>query len=158
MRVSNIRTWAETHQDLFLDLVRIYLGVALFVKGIWFIMHRDELLRILQSSGDFFIAPGMIAHYVIPAHLVGGVLLAVGLLTRFAAILQLPVLLGAVFYVYAPQVVAFRMTSVEPRQSLELAALVLFLLALVAVFGAGRLSLDNWLARRPEATMHPQPA
>jgi len=100
----------------------------------------------------------MIAHYVIPAHLVGGALLAVGLLTRFAAILQLPILLGAVFYVYAPQVVAFRMSSVEPRQSLELAAMVLFLLALVAVFGAGRLSLDNWLARRPEATMHPQPA
>ena len=156
MRVSNIRTWAETHQDLFLDLVRIYLGVALFVKGIWFIMNRDELLRLLQSSGD--LAPGMIAHYVIPAHLVGGALLAVGLLTRFAAILNLPVLLGAVFYVYAPQVVAFRMTSVEPRQSLELAALVLFLLGLVAVFGAGRLSLDNWLARRPGATMHPQPA
>jgi uncharacterized membrane protein YphA (DoxX/SURF4 family) len=115
-------------------------------------------MRLLQSSGDTFIAPGMIAHYVIPAHLVGGALLAAGLLTRFAAILQLPVLLGAVFYVYAPQVIAFRMTSVEPRQSLELAALVLFLLALVAVFGAGRLSMDHWLARRAGPAMHPQPA
>ena len=153
MRTSNIRSWAETHQDLFLDLVRIYLGVALFIKGIWFIMNRGELLGLLQSSGDLFIAPGTIAHYIIPAHLVGGLLLALGLLTRFAAILQIPILLGAVFYVYTP-----RVFSLEPRQSLELAALVLFLLILIAAFGAGRFSLDNWLTRRTEPEWHPQPA
>src|SRR6185436_10006213 len=141
-----------------LDLVRIYLGVALFIKGLWFIMNREELLRLLQSSGDLFIAPGMIAHYVIPAHLVGGALLAAGLLTRFAALLQIPILLGAVFYVYAPQITTFQMMSAEPRQSLELAGLVLFLLVLVAIFGAGRLSMDNWLARRSDMTIQPQPA
>ena len=119
MRVSNARTWAEGHQDLFLDLVRIYLGIALFIKGLWFIVNRDELLRLLQQSCEAFIAPGMIAHYVIPAHLVGGALLALGLLTRFGAILQLPVLLGAVFYVYAPQIIAFRVMTAEPRQSFE---------------------------------------
>jgi putative oxidoreductase len=158
MRISNIRTWADSHQDLFLDIVRIYLGIALFIKGLYFIKNREELLQILQNSADTFIAPGMIAHYVIPAHLVGGALLAAGLLTRFAAILQLPVLAGAVFFVYAPQVIAFQMTSVGPRQSLELAALVLFLLTLVAVFGAGRLSVDHWLSRRAGPAMQPQAA
>jgi uncharacterized membrane protein YphA (DoxX/SURF4 family) len=153
MRTSNIRLWAETHQDVFLDLVRMYLGVALFIKGVWFIVNRGELLRLLQSSGDLFIAPGTIAHYIIPAHLVGGALLALGLLTRFAAILQIPILLGAVFYVYTPQVF-----TLEPRQSLELAALVLFVLVLIATFGAGRLSLDHWLARRSETGLHAQPA
>src|SRR5687767_15118085 len=137
MKSNQLMKWAEGHQYLFLDLVRIYLGVALFIKGLWFIINRDALMKILEGSGEMFIGPGFWAHYIIPAHLVGGALLAIGLLTRFAAILQLPVLLGAVFYVYAPRVVAFGVMEVEPRQSFELAAFVLFILALISGFGAG---------------------
>lgn len=157
MKSNQLMKWAEAHQYLFLDLVRIYLGVALFIKGLWFIINRDKLMEILQSSGDMFIGPGFWAHYIIPAHLVGGILLALGLLTRFAAILQLPVLLGALF-IYAPRVAAFAAMEVEPRQSFELAALVLFILALISVFGAGRLSLDHVLMRRTPVDFHPQPA
>jgi uncharacterized membrane protein YphA (DoxX/SURF4 family) len=39
----------------------------------------------------------MIAHYVAVAHLVGGLMLLFGLYTRLATLVQLPVLIDAVF-------------------------------------------------------------
>ncbi len=68
-------------------------------------------------------------------------MLAIGLLTRVAALFQIPILLGAVFSVSLPQ-----MLTLEPRQNLEFAALVLFPTVLVAVRGAGRCSLDYYLS------------
>ena len=87
-------------------------------------------------------APAAIAHYVVLAHLFGGLLMALGLLTRVAALVHIPVLLAAVFYIYLP-----KMIFLEPRQSLEFSSLVLFLLLLFAAFGAGRWLLDHYLSR-----------
>ena len=143
--VDRIKLWTETHSDLFIDLVRIYLGTGLFVKAIYFMTHRDFLMNIIEGSGTSWFAPAAMAHYVIMAHLFGGFLLAIGLLTRVAALFQIPILLGAVFYVYLP-----KMVTLEPRQNLEFAALVLFLTVLVAVRGSGRCSLDYYLARHPQ--------
>ena len=153
MHLQPIKRWAEAHADVFLDLVRIYLGAGLFVKGIFFMVNRDYLDKLLRDSGDLVIAPVTIAHYVIPVHIFGGILLALGLLTRVAALLQLPILLGAMFWIYLPKAMA-----VEPRLNFEFSALVLFLMLLIVVFGAGRWSVDHWLARREPGELHPQPA
>lgn len=91
----------------------------------------------------------MMAHYVILAHLFGGLLMALGLITRVAALVQIPIVLAAVFYVYLP-----KMMFLEPRQSLDrnvrlaFSGLVLLLLLLTAAFGAGRWSLDHYLSRK----------
>lgn len=153
MDLQPSKRWAEAHTDVFLDLVRIYLGLGLCAKGIFFMAHREYLQKLLEDSGNLVIAPVTIAHYVIPIHIFGGILLTLGLLTRVAALLQLPILLGAMFWVYLP-----KMMAVEPRQSLEFSALVLFLIVLIMIFGAGRWSVDHWLARREPAELHPQPA
>ena len=63
-------------------------------------------------------------------------MLALGLLTRLAAMIQIPILTGAVFVIH------LREGLVSPEQSLELAALVLFLLLIVFAFGPGKWSLD----------------
>ena len=68
-----------------MDLVRIYLGVALFFKGIYFMANREALLQIMEEAGSWSIVSGTIAHYIVLAHLFGGLLLAAGLVTRFAA-------------------------------------------------------------------------
>src|SRR3989442_7587627 len=114
MPFHRFKGWAETHADIFLDLTRVYLGIGLLVKGFCFLAHGDYLMKLVQDEGDLFIAPATIAHYVIPVHIVGGALLAAGLLTRIAALAQLPILIGAMFWVYLPKMVA-----VEPRQNLE---------------------------------------
>ncbi len=98
---------------------------------------------MLQASDNAVFLRAAVDHYVIPAHIAGGALLAMGLLARVAALVQIPVLLGAIFYVYLP-----RAMMLEPRQNLEFTALVLFLMVLIVVFGAGRVSLDNRLFGR----------
>jgi len=152
--LNECRQWLVDHEDAFRDLVRIYLGIGLFIKGVYFMSHQDDLNQLLQRLDSASFAQAAAAHVVIPVHLVGGILLALGLLTRVAALAQIPILLGAVFYVYLP-----KMTLIEPRQNLEFSLLVLFLLVLLFLFGAGRYSLDYRLARRrPEEAQAPSPA
>jgi uncharacterized membrane protein YphA (DoxX/SURF4 family) len=133
----SLQRWADEHPDVFADLIRIYLGVGLFVKGLYIMSHRDEIFAMLGGA-NFSMSMMAAAHYVIPAHLAGGVLLVCGLLTRWAAGAQIPPLVGALFYVMLP-----RFSALEMRQSLEFTALVLFLLLLVTIFGAGRLAIDR---------------
>jgi putative oxidoreductase len=136
--------WIKTHGDLALDLVRMYLGVGLIIKAVYFMGHSDYLMHQMDTMGSLWFAPAILVHYVILAHLVGGICLLLGLFTRSAAIIQLPILASALFYIHLPNMVA----SVEARQSVEFAGLVLFLLALISVYGAGRWSMDNWLGRQ----------
>ncbi len=136
--------WIKTHGDLALDLVRIYLGIGLFVKAVYFMTHSDELLHNMDSMGSMWFAPAILAHYVVLAHLVGGVCLLLGLFTRTAALIQLPILFSALVFVHMPNMVA----SAQARESVEFTGLLLFLLALLSVYGAGRWSLDHWLAKK----------
>jgi putative oxidoreductase len=141
--------WIKVHGDLFLDLIRIYLGIGLFWKGVYFASHTSELTRLMEESSNLWFASGAIAHAVIFAHLVGGFFLAIGLITRAAALVQVPVLATAVFYVHLPK--AF--SIIESRQNFEFTALILFLLVLVSIYGAGRWSVDYILARRENARL-----
>jgi uncharacterized membrane protein YphA (DoxX/SURF4 family) len=118
--------------------VRIYLGIALVVRGALFIADPAPILGFIRVSGDWFW-PMAIAHYVALAHVGGGIFLTIGLVTRVAALVQIPPLVGAVFFVH------FADGLLQPGQSLELAALVLLLLFTFAVFGAGRLSVEAML-------------
>ena len=84
------------------------------------------------------------------AHLCGGLLLALGLVTRIAAFVQLPALLGAVFVVHLQE--GFFTTE----QNLEFSLLVLFLLVLAFLHGPGEWSLDRCLADRRGLTVDEQ--
>jgi uncharacterized membrane protein YphA (DoxX/SURF4 family) len=124
-----------------LDLIRIYLGVGLMVRGALFISRPEVLLDFLKRSHSWFV-PLALSQYVVAAHLCGGILLALGLGTRLAAAAQIPPLLGAVLFVHIGE------GLLTAGQSLEFAALVLAMLGAFSVFGSGRLSLDSWLAKR----------
>jgi putative oxidoreductase len=151
--INDCKQWIESHMDVVIDLVRMYLGVGLFAKGLYFLMHQGELSKLLEGTNNVAFAQGALAHYVIPAHLVGGLLLAMGLLTRLAALSQIPILIGAVLYVWLP-----KMLFIEQRQNLEFSALVLFLLVLIFVYGAGRLSLDHLITKKESRQLHAHPA
>jgi uncharacterized membrane protein YphA (DoxX/SURF4 family) len=118
------------------DLLRIYLGVALFVRGALFVADPGRVLSFVVRSGDWFW-PLLIAHYVGMAHLGGGILLTLGLATRLAAAIQVPILFGAVFLVHWHEGI------LSAGQGLELAGLVLVMLLAFSIFGAGPLSLDH---------------
>jgi uncharacterized membrane protein YphA (DoxX/SURF4 family) len=124
-----------------LDVIRIYLGIGLMVRGALFISNPDVLINYLRNTNTWFL-PLAASQYVVAAHLCGGILLALGLGTRFAAAVQVPPLIGAVLFVHIGE------GLLTVGQSLEFAALVLAMLSAFTVFGAGRLSLDYWLPKR----------
>lgn len=121
-----------------LAIVRIYLGIGLAIRGAMFVGQPEILLGLIDSTGDWFL-PYAIAHAVALAHLGGGVLLAAGLLTRVAAAVQMPPVIAAIMLIHLGD------GLFVSGQALELSLLVLVLLSIFVVFGAGRFSVDHRL-------------
>ena len=121
-----------------LDLVRIYIGVGLFLKGIEFIF-TPKLLSEWLNQGNIMFMDALIAHYIIVIHLVGGLLLAIGLLTRIAAAFNIPILFGASVFVHLKEGV-FGLS-----QNLQFTMLILFLLVIIFIAGNGPLSTGYYL-------------
>ena len=140
--------WAEAHPKVWLDCVRIYLGLGLFIRGVFIISNtRAEFIQTLLQRMEYpWIITVVLLHYIALAHLIGGLMLTVGLLTRIAAWVQIPILAGALFIHRSEGLMS-------GGQSLEFSALVLFLLVTFAVSGAGPVSVDNGMPKlRPEIT------
>ncbi len=134
---QKILQWQWRHNTPATDLIRIFLGGGLFVRGALFLIDPSRLEMLVDAPG-----PDWFGYYVTWAHILGGLLMTAGLFTRLSALIQLPILIGAVTLVH------LREGLFAPTQSLELSALVLFLLCVVLVFGPGRLSLDYYRLRR----------
>ena len=89
-------------------------GLALLrvVLGIIFVMHGYLAVDVVGPGGFESYAARMgypvalapyLAWYLIVAHLVGGVLLVLGLWTRVAAIVQVPIMASALFLLHFGQ-------------------------------------------------------
>ncbi len=139
--------WLNNHPSAGLDALRAYLGVGLFVRGV-LIIGAPEAAADQLAGGPAPFASAALMHYVALAHLFGGGLMAIGLLTRIAAFVQLPILVGAVFVVHAEE------GLLASGQSLEFSALVLVALVIFTLFGSGRWSADYFIFVReaPEST------
>jgi putative oxidoreductase len=138
--IRNIETWGDTHHPKMLDLIRILLGLFLLLKGIGFLNHypflRDQIIRTnaLHLSPDNIT---LLIHYVTLVHMIGGIFILLGLLTRLASLIQIPIVFGAVFFV--------NILSPYFNSELWLSILVLGLLTVFMVIGSGPLSIDNLL-------------
>ena len=118
-------------------LIRIFLGLALTIRGWMILLNPDSLLE-LGVEREYFIWVSLIGI----AHLSGGLLLFFGFLTRIGALIQIPIMISAIFYVHV------HTQLMMGGQSLELAVLVLFLLCIYFIYGAGKLSLRSYAANR----------
>lgn len=123
-----------------LDLLRVYLGAALAIKGVYFIVNMQE---IETMTGGFGAIGPFATWYVVLIHAVGGVCLAVGMATRFVAALNITVLLGAIFLVHSSA------SMFGADSSLQLTIFTLFSLCLLLWRGSGKLSFDH-LVRHKE--------
>ena len=127
------------HRHLGLGIIRIGLGIFLLVKGLVFAEYASDVFQIVSStpflSGTYSKAT-MMGGII---HVVGGILLAIGYQTRLAALLQIPILMGAVFLVNMRN--GIRLDNIE----LWVSTFVLALLLIFMIKGAGRPSLDATL-------------
>jgi putative oxidoreductase len=142
MQLAPIRAWVLSNRDLCVETLRIYLGFGLFLKGLNFVFAAPELAQYFQESTHMPFVSFLTVHLVGWAHMCGGILLCLGLLTRIAALIQLPILFSAVMFVHWAE----GLFSAE--QTLEFTLLVLFLLTFFVVYGSGRLSVDYVLEKR----------
>jgi len=154
-RISAFTAWADSHRGSLLDCIRIYLGLGLFARGLLLITNTNTgyFIDLLQQTGRSWLMTGGLLHYVMLAHFVGGLMLTVGFMTRIAALVQIPILAGAVFFVHR-QDGLFAL-----GQSLEFSALVLFLLVVFLIAGSSRWSLDQAVfGSRKNESPHPNAA
>lgn len=133
----------ENRAKCAMDFLRIYLGIGLFAKGLIFII-APKVLSSWMQTGEILVLETLVSHYVVLAHICGGFLLMLGLLTRISAIFQLPILLGAVFFVHLQE------GFLSPSQNLEFTILVSFLLVLITFTGSGPLSVDAYVFNESE--------
>ena len=133
--IKNLNKWANAHTYLILDLIRVLLGVVLFVKGIEFMTNYEEMEQLAEPFEE--VPGGMIfLHYLIPAHVVGGILIVVGLLTRWAAIAQTPIIFGAILTNFLGEM---------NTNNLMLSIIVLLATLFFIVYGSGKHSVDYYL-------------
>ena len=92
-----------------------------------------SLLSNQMAFGSF--SSMLMSNYIAFAHILGGVLLILGVLTRFACLLQIPILLGAIFFINLNR------EMYRPLSELAMSILVLLLLILFLVVGNGKWQL-----------------
>jgi putative oxidoreductase len=130
--VKSLNKWANAHTYLPVDLLRMALGVFLFMKGVYFISNIQYLVDLISPIDK--IGGGMfLLHYIAPAHLVGGILIFFGLLTRWAIIAQLPILICAIIINFMGNM---------HQQNLLLALLSLGVCVFFLIYGSGKNSAD----------------
>ena len=134
-RIKSLNKWANAHTYYPLDLLRIALGAFLFIKGIDFMGDSAMLMELIKPIKT--MVGGMVmVHYVAPAHFIGGLLIAFGLLTRWAIIAQLPILIGAVLINFMGDM---------NTTNLLLSIVVLLTCIFFLFYGSGRHSVDKYL-------------
>jgi len=131
--VQRVEHWGDTHHPQWLDIVRILLGAFLCYKGVEFLYNMGSMLSLLSNKMAFGSFSSMLmSNYIAFAHILGGVLLIMGVLVRFACLLQLPILLGAIFFIN------MNPEMYRPLSELALSIVVLLLLCLFLVVGNGK--------------------
>ena len=129
--LNRVIAWVNAHRYYGIEFLRIYLGIGLFFRGVIQFSPSGKTITsdLILSMDNSWDVPALILHYVMIAYLCGGAFLAIELLTWLSALLQIPVLAGAVFLIH------WHEGLFSLGQSLEFSSLVLFLLILLFIDG-----------------------
>jgi putative oxidoreductase len=134
---------SDSLQSAFLLFVRVYWGWQFSIDG-WGKLHN--LPKVIDYFGSLGLpAPGPTAYFVSTLELVGGVLLALGLGTRFIALLLTANM--TVAYITGDREALLSLFSDPDKFSAAAPFTYLMASLIILVFGPGRFSLD-WLIGR----------
>ena len=141
MKLLNPAARIPVLRDVALLVARVALGVILTAHG-WQKFNEWTLTGTGQAfEGMGIPAPGAAAAFVAAAELIGGVALILGLLTPFAALINIVGMLGALVLVHAPEGV-----FVEDN-GYELVLAIFAGLFVLLLCGGGRFSVDRLFSR-----------
>ncbi|MBI3511955.1 MAG: DoxX family protein [Bacteroidetes bacterium] len=128
--------WGDMHHPGWLDFLRIALGSYLFYKGIVFARDADDLRNMIPGT-DFTLLSMFLSTYIPLAHFAGGLAIALGLITRWAVIFQLPILAAAII------LNGMKTGMFDVYSEFWISVAVFCALLLFLVVGSGRFSADE---------------
>lgn len=148
--MSNVRDFlfgypgdSSRWSDLGLALLRLYTGLAIaLLHGMGKVLPAEGFIGMIGEAG--FPAPALIAWFTMIAEFIGGLLLALGLMTRGAALL-------VVINMFNVAIVWHLITQGDAWGDFELPLLFFFVALVFLIRGAGSYSVDALI--RKQSTM-----
>ncbi len=132
--VKSLNKWANAHSTIWFDAIRIILGIFLIYKGGYFVSNSRDFEDLIAPVSNFM--GGMLTfHYIAAAHIMGGIMIVCGLLTRWALLAQLPILVGAVLINFIGEM---------NGANLIIALITLAISIFYTVYGSGKHSADYY--------------
>lgn len=141
MSLLHQKSWSGKNIPHWVVIVRIVLGICLIYKGIDFIQHKDQLDIYFAQSKTLKSFLWMVG-FLPWIHIIGGIMILVGLLTRFMSLIQVPIVLGAIVFVNIND------QAKGAQSELPFSFLILVLSIVFFIEGGGYMSLDNFI-RKP---------
>ncbi len=141
--VDKFQEWTASHNPKWLALIRVAVGAALLLSGVDFLNNQYKFEQLLDANG--FTQYKDIMWNTIPwVHIGGGFLMIIGLFTRFAAFVQIPLLLASLIFVSEKK-------DLFPNETNVVLTILLLLLLLVFIIeGSGTLSLAYYFKEEQE--------
>ena len=136
----NVSGNKRTRIGIILFFFRVVLGLMLFTKGLIF-LRNDGILRQVFSDTAFIHNFSLLKFLIPSIHLLGGFLILIGLYTRLMALLQLPLVIGAIIVLLNARYYPFFYAEIL------FALAILILLFIFLKFGDGFYSWRNLLQK-----------
>jgi uncharacterized membrane protein YphA (DoxX/SURF4 family) len=135
--LHQIQHWSSNHHPKWLVVLRVGLGLCLFIKGISFMSNAVVLEKAISGSvASHAISWLPIAITVL--HLLGGFLIIIGLFTRLAVLVLIPILIAAIIYIGTHE------AQMGGGNEFIFAGIILVLLIIFLIVGSGPLSVDSY--------------
>lgn len=141
---SNVNQRIVEKRHCWIEALRIFIGALFLYKGYYFVENLSLVYDYIDETMP--VNAFLVSHYVVFAHLAGGLMIIFGMLTRIAVLAQMPiVILGAIYYTGKGS------TFFGPTAELEYSLLILVLLIVFFFYGAGKCSVDHYILRTRQA-------
>ncbi|HEY6906789.1 MAG TPA: DoxX family protein [Ignavibacteriaceae bacterium] len=135
-----IENWANRHHPKWIDYLRMLLGIILIMKGITLIINREQVMLNMEMSNIDVFSFLVTSQYVLVFYIAGGLLVAIGLLTRVIVLFQIPILVATIIFIdYHKGLFAL-------NSELIYSVLILGLLIFYFIYGSGKISVDYILS------------
>lgn len=143
-RTQRIEAWADRHHPKWIDYLRILLGIILLLKGIALVVNREQVLINMELSNIDVFSFLVTSQYVLVFYIAGGILVAIGLLTRVIVLFQIPILIATIIFIdYHKGLFAL-------NSELIYSILILGLLIFYLIYGSGKFSVDYLIGKSKE--------
>jgi uncharacterized membrane protein YphA (DoxX/SURF4 family) len=132
----------KKRNTLMLLIFRVVLGLTLFIKGISFIRDKATIETLISKTA--ILEKLTFLNVLIPfIHILGGFFILIGIYTRIAILIQLPIIIAAILFLLNAE------SSFYPHE-MVFALTILIMLVLYLFFGDGFYSWKNLINKEKD--------